>query len=264
MSYENHYFVKKLNEIFSKRKQRNPNYSIRAFSRDLDVSKSTMHEVLKGKRPLPLKSVKKVIELSGLNPTESALFSESLYRSRVRLDEIKISGSSEVNRYLIDDSHFKVIAEWEHYAVLSLLDTDSFESSFSFISKRLDISLSRAKSAIENLLIAGLIKKENQSFVRCTNSLKTTEDIPSKTLVKAHKEILNQSIEKLDSVPLQERDYSTITIAANSKKITEAKIIIREFRQKIMKLLSEGNKDEVFQIGIQMYPLTQKGARSDL
>jgi plasmid maintenance system antidote protein VapI len=41
-----------LNETFSEKKKRNPNYSLRAFARDLEISASNLSTILNGKKRL--------------------------------------------------------------------------------------------------------------------------------------------------------------------------------------------------------------------
>jgi hypothetical protein len=43
---------------------------------------------------------------------------------------------------------------------------------------------------------------------------------------------------------------------ANSKKIKEAKDKIKKFRRELCDFLEDGNHDSVFQLCIQLYPLT--------
>ncbi|MNL64824.1 hypothetical protein D3C87_1890770 [compost metagenome] len=61
---------------------------------------------------------------------------------------------------------------------------------------------------------------------------------------------------KLDEVDMMLRDFSSTTLAIDLDKLTEAKTIIREFRQKMSALLRDGNKTDVYQLAIQFYPLT--------
>ena len=46
---------------------------------------------------------------------------------------------------------------------------------------------------------------------------------------------------------------SALKKASNNKDV---KVIIREFRQKLLALASEGSRNQVYQIAIQLYPLT--------
>jgi hypothetical protein len=47
-----------------------------------------------------------------------------------------------------------------------------------------------------------------------------------------------------------------MTVAVDLDKISEAKEVIREFRRKMSTLFSEGNKSEVYNLAIQLYPLS--------
>ena len=61
---------------------------------------------------------------------------------------------------------------------------------------------------------------------------------------------------KLKEIGVELRDFSAMTIALDLEKLPEAKTIIREFRQKMGTLLRNGNKTEVYQLAIQLYPLS--------
>ena len=48
-----------------------------------------------------------------------------------------------------------------------------------------------------------------------------------------------------------------MNLAIDLSKLPEAKTIIREFRRKMATLLRDGKKTDVYQLGIQFYPLTK-------
>ncbi len=60
----------------------------------------------------------------------------------------------------------------------------------------------------------------------------------SLALQKAHTDALNIAKEKLETVPMEQRDYTSVTMAISTKKIPEAKAIIREFQEKLHALLT--------------------------
>lgn len=247
------YYIHKLKEDLSLKQKQNPHYSLRAYARDLGLHSSTLSQILKGKRALPLKNAGEVAFKLNLGPKEKTLFLESLYKTKTSIDDIDIS---QDDRFLIDESYYKVIAEWEHYAVLTLFDVASFEATPLEISQRLGITENRADVVLNNLLNCELIKHEKGKLVKSHSSIRTTEDITSQALRESHKEVLEMGKEKLDKVAVEKRDYSSMTIAVDPEKMTEAKTIIREFRQKMLALLRDGNKTGVYQLAIQFYPLT--------
>ena len=253
------YYVQKLRDDLTRRQRKSPGYSMRAFGRDIGIHPAALSQILSGKRGLPLKESNSVIQKLSLGPKEKTLFFESLYKSKSQLDAIKIDSDDE--RMMLDESYHRVIVEWEHYAVLSLFDLSDFDSSISAIACRLNINVNRAKVVVQNLMTSGLLEKTEKGLRKCCPKVRTTEDVSSETIKQSHHEAIDLGKKKLDEVDVTKRDYSTGTWAIDPTKITEAKIIIREFRQKMASLFKEGNKTEVYQIAIQFYPLTDVNSK---
>lgn len=249
------YHIHKIQQELANRQRHNPQYSLRAFARDIGVHPATLSQVMKGNRPLPLKTSHVVVEKLALAPKERTLFLESLYRSKTTIDDIKIDENDD--RFMLDESYFNVIAQWEHYAVLTLFDIDSFDCSVQEVARRLGISELRADVVLENLKVSGLLSFEDGQYRKSQSRVRTTEDISSLALKESHKETLEMGKVKLDEVEVMLRDFSAMTVAVDLEKLTEAKTIIREFRQKMMALLRDGNKTDVYQLAIQFYPLTK-------
>lgn len=74
MNYEANYYSKKLKEVLVQKQRVVSSYSLRAFSRDLDMHPSTLSLVLQERRPLPKKNVEKVIQKLEMTPSEEAIF----------------------------------------------------------------------------------------------------------------------------------------------------------------------------------------------
>lgn len=250
------YYIQKIKEEFSQKQRRSPKYSLRGYARYLGVHPATLSLVLKGKRPLPVRDSMLIADKMQLGPKERTLFFESLYKTRIRLDEIQISPVDE--SIIIDgESYFNVIAEWEHYAVLTLFDLSEFIPTIPEISRLLKLTSVRTDVVLNNLMNCGLIRHGEHGLEKAQCRVRTTEDIKNAAIQKSHIETMEMGIEKIQSVGNDMRDFSSVTIAVNPEKLTEAKTIIREFRQKMAALLEEGHRSEVYQLGIQLYPLTE-------
>lgn len=249
------YYVEVINRDLLQRQEKNPQYSLRAYARDLGMEPSALSKILRGLRPLSIKSAGDVARSLRLNPVERTKFIESLYRTRYNIDAIDIK--EEDDRFMLDESYFKVIAEWEHYAVLSLYDISGFRASAEEIAHRLNISPERAEEVLGNLLAAGLlVMNDDGDLVKTHSVVRTTEDHKNKALAESHREALRMGLEKLDAYDVDHRDFSSTTLAVDLEKLPAAKTIIREFRMKMTSLLKEGDRSEVFQLAIQFYPLT--------
>lgn len=255
MKNETPYYIQRLKEDFAAKQRKSPRYSLRAYARDMSVHPSTLSLVLKGKRALPLKDSTVIAQKMNMGPKERTYFFESLYKTRARLDEIKISASDE--RLMLDESYFNVIAEWEHYAVLTLFDLTNFAPSLKEICRQLDLTETRAEVVVHNLISCGLLKETEKGLEKAQCNVRTTEDVMSTALQKSHIEAMTMGIDKIKNVDVDMRDFSSVTFAMDPAKMPEAKAILREFRQKMTALMESGEKTEVFQMAIQMYPLTE-------
>lgn len=250
------YYISKLKDCLSLRQRTNPNYSLRAFARDLGVDSSTLSQIINGKRSIPAKNSRDLATKLNLSPKESTLFIESTNRSSTSIDNIKISPLDQ--RFMLDESYFKVIAEWEHYALLDLFDLTDFEPTTSYIMQKLDLTENRTEVVLNNLLTCGLlIRDEKGQLKKAYPDIRTTEDAKGEALNQAHLEELDLAKQKLHSIQKELRDYSSSTFAIDMNKMTEAKTIIREFRQKMTALLKNGEKTQVYMLAIQFFPLSQ-------
>jgi uncharacterized protein (TIGR02147 family) len=260
---ETPFHLQLIRETLSLKQRANESYSLRAFSRDIGMDSSTLSQVLNGKRPFPFKNCDGVARALRLTPLQKMKFLDSVMRKRVLIDSIALSKNEE--RYLLDESHYRIISEWEHYAALTLLDLDGFIFNLDSVSERLGITALRVQAVIQNLINSKLINSlSDGSFSKSHESVRTTEDISSVALMESHLETLELGKTKLESTVVDERDYSSINFAFDPSQMTELKVIIREFRKKVAALAKSGEKkSEVYQLAIQTYPLTKRQKRKN-
>lgn len=109
-----------------------------------------------------------------------------------------------------------------------------------------------------------IIQDEEGQFVKNTKKLSTTKDIPSQALRDAHIDILKIASEKIETIPVEDRFYSASTIAIKKDKLLEAKELIREFRSKLAEFTKGDGPDEVYQMNIQLFPLTVNESKKDI
>lgn len=248
------YYLSKMREGLSLKQRNNPHYSLRAYARDIGIHPATLSQIINGKRALPVKDSEKVIKKLNLGPKERSLFIDSLTKSK-SYNQIKIS--EEDNRLVLDESYYKIIAEWEHFALLELFNIEDFSRTKEDVAARLDLTNNRTEVVVTNLLTCKLLELDEEGkLVKVHADVKTADDIVNQALRDSHKEAMQMGISKIDEIAIELRDFSSYTLAVDMKKIPEAKGIIREFRKKLAALLQEGDRKEVYQLAVQFYPLS--------
>jgi uncharacterized protein (TIGR02147 family) len=251
-------FALVLRDELCRRQRENSKYSLRSFAKQLRIQAPTLSQVLKGKRKLPQKKAVEIADLLFMEPIQKHAFFQSLgVRSKASIPWE--SQAVELN----EQDHFKIIAEWEHYAILSLLDFHTPKvKTKDWISKKLNISGLRTEQALSRLQRAGFVNtSKGGGLVSQVKSVKTSTDIVSSALKASHLESFDIAKEKLRTVDLDHREFRSMTIAFSKNKMDEAKKQIQKFVRDFAELFDahknqKNTSQEVYQLGIQFFPLT--------
>ena len=253
---KDHYRVY-LNEDFKTRCEKNSRYTLRAYAQFLEIDSGTLSKILSGKRKLPKTHWMSTSSKLKLKPTEKQNFLQSLWDEQgiASVEDQLVKRNAKL---LSSENYFEIISEWEFAVSLCLFDLKNFTFTVQNIAKYLGLTQKRANEIYAKLFQFGLVEMVGDKIVRTTQSFESTEDVMSKALQRSHENDLKLAISKLHSVNLQEREFTTLTFAGNSKDIKKMKLWIRSKRQEFDRLFESQKADQVFQFAIQFFPLTTK------
>jgi len=239
-----------LDRRFSELKADTPNFSLRQFSRSLDQNPAVISEIFSGKRRVSRKLALRLAEKAGTDPQSFQRLEENF-----KTDE---RDSFAFGRTPLQASQFDVIAKWHHFAILSLAETKDFKGEATWISKRLGISRRDALQALKHLEELGLVAKgSNGRFVTTGEKVCTTDGISSLALKARHAANLQGARQSLLEDPVDQRDFTFITVASTPEKLSAARPRVRRFMNELCEFLETGEKSEVFEICFQMFPRTK-------
>lgn len=242
-----------LENVLAEKIKKNPQFSLRAFARLVDVSPAVLSRILSGKRKMTFNLATRIADALHLGPMER----EKLYSFFTDSDGESESEQDRHEKELSIDV-FNAMKEWYHYGITQLLYLNSFKEDHKWIAKMLSISELEAKMAIDRLLRLGIIdRNEEGKLYRTATHLSTSTDIASAGIRHFQKQILEKSIDSLERDDLLERDITSITIAINEDRIPEAKKEIMRFRKKMAEFLAEGEKTRVYNLGVHLIPLSK-------
>jgi len=234
-----------LEKEYSLRRLRNPCYSLRAFSRDLNIGIASVSEVIQGKRKLSEDNLLKVAEKLSLSP----------------LDVERLKGSetkAEEKEYLrLEEERFALISDWQHFAILNLAQTRGNRACPKWIAKRLCVSFIEARNAFNRLIALELISVTGKKMNRTTKPIITSFGIPSTALKKHHSQLIEKAKLSVFKDSLDKREIVSITMAIDPKKLPVAKRMISRFLKKLSNVLEVSPQKEVYNLNIQLFPLTQ-------
>lgn len=262
LSHENDY-REVLKAVLDSRVRGNPKYSLRAFARDLKVNPSRLSEVLNHKKGLSIDAAftigkrlewcdDKIMSFCDLVQAKHGASAVQRQIAELRLQKHARSQSAE-----IDQATFEQIAEWYYLAILELTALKSCQNDPRWIAQQLGITVTEAQLATEKLLSLGILKAVGKRLVKEHKVLKTFTDIPSSSMRTIYQQLLKKAEQSLETQSLEEREFTSLTVAINTKNIKEAKRRIRAFRDEMEKLLESGEQTQVYNLGIQLFRLSK-------
>lgn len=246
---------KLLQRKFAELQAANPRYSLRAFSKKVGLNPGALSGILNGKRNVSSKLVERIAERLLLDPQErSELFSHFRVLRYGKNDETQVT--EEYRR--LTAAQFKVTAEWEHLAILSLIRTKDFQSDASWIADRLGITVSKARDTVNRLIDAGMVKMDGHGKLKRTiPKFRTTDDVADISLRRSHEQSLELAKRSLEQDAVLDRDHTWVMFAMNPKKMSMAKEKIRRFQDELAELVESGDQTEVYRLSMHLFPLTK-------
>ncbi len=236
----------------------NASYSLRAFAKKAGVHVGALSSIMGGKRNVSRKLAERVLGRLLVDPQKRSevldLFPQSRRKNVVRPVDGDLSFQP---RYLeLSAAAFRIIADWEHFAILCLFRMKDFSSDRSWIERKLGLSAKRIDSALKRLKDLSLIEiTSDGSLKRTTQSVRTSDDIAEVSLKKSHEQSLDLAKNSLFRDPVHLRDHTSITMAIDPKKIGMAKEMIRKFQDELAEVLESDRPTEVYRLSMQLFPL---------
>lgn len=258
-----------LSEVLKEKQRVNPRFSLRSWSKQLGFSSpSVLSMILRGERKIQLDLVSRISDSLRLPKEEQnylqvlALYSNasSPTEKQLYLDLLKqLRPDKEFSNLTLD--RFRIIADWYHFAIYEMVDLKDFRNDPEAISARLggQITPVQAKQAVERLLRLELLVVDSEGRLSKgdPDQVFTTTDVPSDALKKHHSQMIEKAALALRSQTVHEREISSNTIAIQLSKLPEAKKAIRKFQKSIAALCTRKPCDEVYQLNIQFFRITE-------
>ncbi len=244
------YYRSVLSAHLSDRQRKNSRFSLRSFAKQLDISPGQLSSLINGRKNLTTNQAVKIIEKLELTEQESSDLLRGLH------PKLQATVNKTSERYLLSDDEFRLISDWHHFAILSLGKIRNNEANPKWIAYQLGIDVSTAHAAFQRLERLRFISIKDGQFRQTTKPIMTTTEVPSRAIRDYHQQNLKLASEKLESVNMQSREFTSMTIAIQPRNLTKAKKMIRDFNQKICDELETKQPTEVYTLAIQLFPLT--------
>ncbi len=240
-----------LRGLYLERRAKNPNYSTRAFARDLGISQTLLSLIMSGKRSLSAKIALQISASLGLsNQEQGALLGEQL-----------TSGQRSTHFVDYDSECFRTLSQWYHLAILDLTLTRGFKSDRLWIARRLGITPIEAADAIERLIQLGFLVLEKGKIRKSRDHIYFTPRQADTAIANHHKQMIGKALAQLDdrsATAFDSRSITSMTFTTSASQIDEANQRIKKFQEELVAFLEKKTVgEEVYQLNVQLFPLTK-------
>ncbi len=241
-------FTTLLQNELVKRCRENPQYSLRAFARQLSIDPSNLSKILKGTKEIGRKSQIRILLELGISPDSVKKYCSS-------------NGSLEDNYRDFPVERFQLISEWYHDAILELTYLPTFKGDHQWIANTLGIKKLQVDIAVKRLLEMGLLTIDKNNIWSDQMGAITTITDPNYTdqaLQQLQNNILDKSKEAIKNTPANLRDHTSLMLPVDEEDIPEVKNMIKKFRRKLSRFLErrDCNPSQIYQIQVGFFPLT--------
>jgi uncharacterized protein (TIGR02147 family) len=263
-------------KVFNEKNDRNPQFSIRAWSKKLGFrNPSHVADVLNGRRNLTVEFGLRVSDALDLTPEEKVYFESLVFLSNAKKPSEKIYFTNVVRKLKQDcgtkaiepDSH-GIIRDWYYGVLDEMTCLADFTPDPQYIAKRLgdDVTPQAVAAALVDLIRLGSIERgpkgklirPRKVFFRTKELDDQPEDL---SIRKYQRRFLEKSLVAMDEQTQGESVFRMTNIPIKLRQFKDFKMKIDELVQTLVKLESSKDADEVFHLGIQFCRITQKHQR---
>lgn len=267
----NHYSLKSyLHELFEFKKVINPLYSFRSMAIQLELKNhSQLFQILKGKVKFPVELINLFSKVIGKHDQNEKRYFEQLVKishlEMAKADQKDLSEALiQLDRIKPLDIHFfEFDADFSNPLTMIVFELigrqkvvsidDLYQLEFMKSYRRQEIS-----NSLESLMKSEMIQinaekkiEQNHHYIMATN------DVPSEHVRQYHKEASQLAQMAIDCFPVDLREYQSLVLNINSRKMKVAKQMLRSFLSDFAKAMEEEEKnyDQTYNINIQFFPV---------
>ena len=257
--------------VLENKKEQQKSFSIRLLAKQLKIkSPSLITMVLRGERQPSIELVHKIATYLKITATETK-FLEALVglqraanvseQTRYMNDILKMRPSSTKIAYRMDA--IEMMTKWYAVVILEMTWLKNFEENVKKIKEQIGaiVTEEMVDEAIKGLKKHNLVEVDSKGTIRkVADLIRSTVNIPSLAIRSFHKQVLLRAHAAIDAQSIDERYFTTLTIAIPQSKIKHAGELMSRFRDEFMAEMTGDQQvpEEIYHLSMQFFRATEK------
>ena len=257
-----------LDDWFAARKEANPRYSHRAFSRRSgQKSPSFLKDLIEGRRNLTPATLPGVITALGLDTSEASFFG-----ALVQLEQADTAAEQQeawdhiaaTRRFLearrIEGEGFAYLSRWYYPAIRELARIPGFRADPGWIRHRVHPTLTvrQVEAALESLKTLGVRGEGDGKLESREATLTTPREVAGLAVHNYHQGMLDRAKSAIDAFDPDDRHFLAVTATVPRSLLPTLKAELNALQARLCDLCDSAKDDaeEVVQINLHFFPLT--------
>ena len=260
-----------LEDLYCDLKRADPSFSYRAFARMAgSPSPNFLQHVRASRLRFTAKNLNALSRSLPLTASEKRYLAELLRFERARSSEEKDRAArnllgrrqKEVRSRTLDRDEYDFYRYWYHSAIRALIGCGNLRRSASTaaqVAARLvpPITEKQAAASLELLLRLNLIRVNGKGVYEQSEGVITSGDnLRSLKVLRFQKETLKLATRALETIPMEQRDISTLTLNISLQGFERIRARVKDMRREIIEMArQDANEDRVYHLGVQFFPM---------
>ncbi len=258
-----------LGDYYVKKKESQPYFSYRAFSRRTGFrAPNHLQRVINGDRNLSADAAVRYSQAMHLDSEEQDYFCTLVDREQAsereeqeRLTEKLLAMKRYRGARCLDEAYAAYHSHWYIPAIFEMIACRGFVADPRWIAPRMRPSISEdeAAKALSVLRALRLVEENGGTLTPVDPVLTTGREARRRAIAEYHRAMLESAKASIELVPSDERDISALTLCMSEGGLLRLKERIQEFRKELLSLAAENQDGEqVIQLNMQLFPLTKR------
>ncbi len=245
--------------------------SLRKWSELVKINSATLNQILNSKILAPKKHLLKLAKSLHFDSLavdqlqmayQKDILKQKGFDLPVTSSNSKLPVSSPSEAEVIDFEDLTLLRSWLHLALLEYTTTKGFGSDLDKVAKSLGSTKAQIKLVIEDLKRSGYLSEESGKLVKKTKKLRVSTQRSREIIRNFHAQMLKRAIFELEnktsSADFEKRLISGYTLTADPDQVEPIKKKIELFFAGLADEFSKTNPREVYQMQVQLFPLSKK------
>lgn len=261
-------------DYYNDRKRLNRRFTYRLFCQLAGIkSPGHLKLIIEGEANISPKLARQFCAAMAFNKRSSeyfvnlVLFNQAKSHDAAKVPLEKMLSLGELSVRLVDADRYEYYKTWYHSVIRALVEFVNIKDDYDLLAKTIEPSISptQARRSVELMLKLGLIVRTTDGFLRPAQAVIDTGLQGGSTAITnyglATLDLARRAIGELSE---KQRKFSWVTVGVSSKGYGEILDKIREFRSDVARIAAADTADRVYQVNIQLFPLSKPQASMEV